>query len=135
MPTMITTTAARPHWLRALWLTAGVVALLVGGVGVFVPLLPTTPFVLLSAFCFSRGCVRCENWLLAHPRLGPLVRDWRAERAVPLRAKQWASVMMVFGCAVAWLHLPAPWQWTSVPMCGVVAAWLWSLPTRQAGRR
>jgi len=74
-----------------------------------VPLLPTTPFVLLSAFCFSRGCVRCENWLLAHPRLGPLVRDWRAERAVPLRAKQWASVMMVFGCVVAWLHLPAPW--------------------------
>ncbi len=69
MPAMTTTAAARPHWLRALWLTAGVVALLVGGVGVFVPLLPTTPFVLLSAFCFSRGCVRCENWLLAHPRL------------------------------------------------------------------
>jgi hypothetical protein len=43
--------------------------------------------------------------------------------------------MMVFGCVVAWLQLPAPWQWTSVPMCGVVAAWLWSLPTRQAGRR
>jgi hypothetical protein len=43
--------------------------------------------------------------------------------------------MMVFGCVVAWLQLPAPWQWTSGPMCGVVAAWLWSLPTRQAGRR
>lgn len=121
-----------PAWIRVLWLGAGTLALLLGVLGIFLPLLPTTPFVLLSAFCFARGCLRCEAWLLAHPRLGPIVRDWRAERAVPLRAKQLASVMMVIGCAVAWPQLPNPWQWAPPLLCAAVAAWLWSLPTRRA---
>jgi hypothetical protein len=101
-----------------------------GIVGIFVPLLPTTPFVLLAAWCFSRGCARCEAWLLAHPRLGPIVQDWRTRRAVPLRAKQLATVMMALGCAVAWAKLPAPWHWVPLVACTGVATWLWRLPTR-----
>ena len=61
----------RPRWQRVLWAAAGVLALVTGLVGIFVPLLPTTPFVLLAAFCFSRGSERCERWLLEHPRFGP----------------------------------------------------------------
>jgi uncharacterized membrane protein YbaN (DUF454 family) len=133
MPSMQTDRPRHPAWMRTLWLGAGALALLLGVIGAFVPLLPTTPFVLLSAFCFSRGCMRCEAWLLAHPRLGPIVRDWRAERAVPLRAKQLASVMMVIGCVIAWPQLAAPWQWAPVLVCAAVAAWLWSLPTRRVG--
>jgi uncharacterized protein len=122
----------RPAWQRALWALAGSLALVTGIVGIFLPLLPTTPFVLLAAFCFSRGSVRCERWLVEHPRLGPIVRDWRAERAIPLRAKQLATVMMAFGSAWAAWQLPGRYGWIPAACCAGVAAWMWSLPTRQA---
>jgi len=107
------------------------VALATGVVGIVLPLLPTTPFVLLAAFCFARGSERYEHWLLTHPRFGPMVQDWRAHRAVPLRAKQLAWAMMVLSSAIAWWVLPAHVRWIPAASCAVVAAWLWSLPTRR----
>jgi uncharacterized membrane protein YbaN (DUF454 family) len=120
----------RPRWQRVLWSAAGALALITGIVGIFVPLLPTTPLVLLAAFCFSRGSARCERWLLEHPRFGPMVRDWRARRAVPLRAKQFATVMMAAGSTWAALTLPPPVAWLPGLVCTAVAVWLWRLPTR-----
>lgn len=117
-------------WQRALWLAAGGLALAIGIVGIFVPLLPTTPFVLLAAWCFSRGSARCERWLLEHPRFGPMVRDWRRHRAIPLRAKQLATVMMSLGSLWAWWLLPQAWGWLPAACCAIVAVWLWRLPTR-----
>jgi len=122
--------AERARWQRVLWATAGALALVTGLVGIFVPLLPTAPFVLLAAFCFSRGSERCERWLLEHPRFGPLVRDWRERRAVPLRAKQLATVMMALGSVWAALTLPARVAWLPAVVCTAVAVWLWRLPTR-----
>ena len=121
----------RPTWQRVLWLLAGGVSLLLGIAGIFLPLLPTTPFVLLAAACFSRGSTRCEAWLLEHPRFGPMVRDWREHRAVPLRAKQIALVMMTIGSLMAAFTLPRlPWQ--PALCCAAVGWWLWHLPTREA---
>lgn len=133
MPAMTRPTAIvpseRPHWQRVLWLLAGALSLLTGIVGIFVPLLPTTPFVLLAAFCFSRGSLRCEAWLLNHPRFGPMVRDWRANRAIPLRAKQLATVMMAIGSAWAWWVMPARFGWLPALLCAAVASWMWRLPS------
>ena len=117
-----------------LWLLAGALSLLTGIVGIFLPLLPTTPFVLLAAFCFARGSVRCEAWLLNHRRFGPMVRDWRAKRAIPLRAKQLATLMMAFGSAWAWWVMPARYGWLPALLCAAVAAWMWSLPTAAPSR-
>jgi len=117
-------------WLRALWLGAGALALATGVIGIFLPLLPTTPLVLLAAFCFSRGCARCERWLLAHPRLGPMVRDWRATRAIPLRAKQTAWVMMAIGSVWAAVVLPLAIAWLPAVCCTAVGVWMARLPTR-----
>lgn len=103
-------------------------SLALGIAGVFLPLLPTTPFVLLAAFCFSRGSERVERWLVEHPRFGPMVRDWRARHAVPRRAKQLATVMMLVGSAWAWWVLPGPWRWLPALCCTAVATWLWRLP-------
>ncbi len=118
------------HTRRALWLVAGWLALLLGIVGIFLPLLPTTPFVLLAAFCFSRGSETWERWLLRHPRYGPIVKNWREHRAVPLRAKQLATIMMALSSVWSWWILPPQWGWLPAACCAVVATWLWSLPNR-----
>jgi len=127
------------RWQRPLWLLAGGLSLLVGVIGIFLPLLPTTPLVLLAAYCFSRGSKRWEAWMLAHPRFGPMVRDWRENRAVPLRAKQFATVMMAISSVATWWVIPSPWRWAPGVCCLMVALWLWSLPTaaprpREAGK-
>ena len=119
---------------RALWLLGGWLALVIGLIGLFLPLLPTAPFVLLAAWCFSRGSPRVERWLLEHPRLGPIVRDWRAHRAVPLPAKQFATAMMTISSIGALFLLPMPWAWLPAVACTGAAVILWRLPTRQVGR-
>ena len=123
------TAASGRSWQRALWIAAGAASLLLGVIGIALPLLPTVPFVLLAGFCFSRGSPRCERWLLEHPRLGPPLRAWRAHRAVPLRAKRWAIGSMAIGSALAGWLLPAPWRWMPAACCAAVAIWLWRLPT------
>jgi uncharacterized protein len=122
----------RPRWQRILWAAAGALALVIGLAGIFVPLLPTTPFVLLAAFCFSRGSTRWERWLLEHPRFGPIVRDWRERRAVPLRAKQFATVMMAASSLWAAFVMPPRVAWLPALACTAVAVWLWRLPTRRS---
>lgn len=125
----------RPRWQRWIWMLCGAVCLGTGIVGIVLPLLPTTPFVLLAAYCFSLGSVRYETWLLAHARFGPMVRDWRANRAVPLRAKQIASVMMLLSSMAAWWVLPVHLAWIPGAWCAAVALWLWRLPNAPSRSR
>jgi uncharacterized protein len=77
--------------------------LAVGIVGLFLPLLPGTLFLIVAGACFTRSSPRFEAWLLAHPRFGPPVRAWRATGSVPRRAKVFAAVSL----AVSWLILLA----------------------------
>lgn len=121
----------RPRWQRALWATAGLVALATGIVGAFLPLLPTTPLVLLAAFCFSRSSARLERWLVEHRHFGPMILDWRARRAIPRRAKQLAWTMMALGSAWAWWVMPAHLGWLPAAICAAVGLWMWRLPDRE----
>ena len=122
--------SSRPHWQRVLWGTAGALALAAGIVGIFLPVLPTTPFVLLAAFCFSRSSARAEAWMLNHPRFGPMVRNWRQHRAVPLRAKQFAWVMMALSSVWAWWAMPPLLGWLPGLICLAVGVWMYRLPSR-----
>jgi uncharacterized protein len=116
---------------RGLWLAAGFGALVLGAIGIVLPLLPTVPFVILAAFCFSKGSQRWERWMLEHPKLGPIVRDWREHHAVPLRAKQLATLMMACSCAGTYFFVPLRFAWIPTAVCTGVAIWLWRLPTRR----
>jgi len=134
MPPAASPLRLRPRWQRVLWLLAGGTSLLLGLIGIFLPLLPTTPFVLLAAFCFARGSPRVEAWLLNHRHFGPMVRNWRSDRVIPLRAKQLASTMMFIGSAWALWVMPARIGWLPVLVCAGVAAWMWQQPSRPRQR-
>lgn len=123
-----TTVREAALWRRLPWLLGGGLSLLLGVIGIFLPLLPTTPFVLLAAFCFARGSVRYEAWLVAHPRFGPMIRQWRTSRAVPLRAKQAAWTMMAISSIISALIMPRL-PWLPALCCAAVGLWLWRLPT------
>lgn len=73
-------------------------------VGVFVPGLPTTPFVLLAAWAASRGSRRLHDWLSDHPRLGPPLRDWRDQRAIAPRARLLALGFLALSWALMYLR-------------------------------
>lgn len=77
-----------------LWAGLGLLSLGVGLVGIVVPLLPTTPLLLLSAFCFARGSPRLNRWLNEHPRLGPPLEQWRKHGAISARGKRNAILLM-----------------------------------------
>lgn len=73
----------------------GIVSLALGIAGIFLPLLPTTPLLLLSAWLFVRSSPRLYSWLINHPRLGPYIKNFRENHAIPLRVKV-VSVSMVW---------------------------------------
>ncbi len=119
---------------RPLLAAAGVLALALGVLGVVLPGLPTTPFVLLAAACFAKASPRLHQWLLHHRWLGPLVRDWEAHRSLPLRVK-WLSTttMAVMVLLSAWRLHTLPWAQAAVLCLGAVGAWVvWRIPTRTA---
>ena len=90
-------------WRRHLWLAGGHVALALAIAGAFLPVLPTTPFLLLAATCYSRGSERLERWLLTHPRFGPPLVAWREGGVIAPRAKALAVALIVAsGVGVAW---------------------------------
>ena len=79
---------------RLLWNAAGFVALAVAGIGVVLPLLPTTPLVLLAAFAFGKGSPQFRDRIEAHHLFGPPLQDWKARGAISRRAKVAACSVM-----------------------------------------
>lgn len=90
----------RHAWLRWLLLGIGWISVALGVIGIFLPILPTTPFLLLAAACFVRSSRRVYVWLVTHPRLGPWIRDYLDGHGIPLKAKvyaiglMWASILL-----------------------------------------
>ena len=114
-----------------IWRTLAMLCLLLGLVGVFVPGLPTVPFMLLAAWAGSKGWPALETWLLNHPRHGPPIRRWRDHRAVPRRAKWLASASMVVSVLlIALSTAPVALKVGSALLLASVAWWLWLRPER-----
>lgn len=88
--------------MRFLWLAAGLVFTALGIVGAFLPVMPTTVFLLAAAACFARSSPRLHGWLLGHPVFGPPIRNWEEHGAISRPAKRLAvgSMVAVFGLSV-----------------------------------
>ncbi|WP_290651229.1 YbaN family protein [Aquisalimonas sp.] len=92
---------------RWLWRALGMTAVAIGALGTVVPLLPTTPFLLVAAWAFARGSERWRLWLLNHPRFGPAIRSWQTQRAIPRKVK-WIGIASVIASLLIaiWMQLP-----------------------------
>lgn len=123
-----------PTRFRWAWLLLAYVSLALGVVGIFLPGLPTTVFVLIAAFAASRGSERLHRYLLEHPRFGPTIRDWQMYGAVSRRGK-WAATLTMLVCAAVLLAIMFSvathrWWMTALPIVcmAVVGVWLWRRP-------
>jgi uncharacterized protein len=94
---------ARSRAKRIFLLTAGTIFLVVGVIGIVLPLLPTTPFLLLAAGCYLRSSARFYNWLLGTRWLGDYIRNYLEGRGIPLRAKLFSIFLLwvTIGCSAA----------------------------------
>lgn len=103
--------------MRLLWVAFGWGCVGLAVLGAVLPVLPTTPFLLLAAWAFHRGSPRWARWLEAHRLFGPLLRDWREHRVIPRHAKVAAVSMMA--ASLAYLAL---WSTVSAAAVAVIAA-------------
>lgn len=117
--------------MRLFFNIAGVAALLLAILGIFLPLLPTTPFLLLASACFARGSARLHGWLLSHRVFGEYLRNFEAGRGIPLKAKVVATVLLWVSLLGALRRLEHPALQGLVLLTGVcVSTYLWRyLPT------
>jgi uncharacterized membrane protein YbaN (DUF454 family) len=98
-------------------------------VGAFVPLLPTVPFLLLSAFGFARSSERLHHWILSHRIFGPPISDWRERGVVGRRAKSAATVSILASLAVSLAIALDPWLIAlQALILGLVSLFLWTRP-------
>ncbi len=97
----------RSAMTRFFWFCIGLIALALAFVGVALPLLPTTPFLLVAAFAFARSSSRMHAWLINHKAFGPLIENWRQHGAISNRAKTMAVVSLVAVFMLSlWLKAP-----------------------------
>lgn len=127
---------ARTPLARALWVSVGSLCVGLAGLGVVVPGLPTTPFLILATACYARSSERLTRRLLDHRLFGPLIRDYRAGRGIPFRAKVLALVTMTaFSGYALGPGMPAHLVWPRIVVAAAAifgALYILSLPTRRA---
>ena len=113
--------------VKTLFVVLGALSLLLGLVGIFVPLLPTTPFLLLAAALWVRSSPKLYAWLLAHRRLGPYIRNFRENRAIPLRAKILSVTLLWATLLYCIFFLVAEWWWAQLALLAVAVGVTWHI--------
>jgi uncharacterized membrane protein YbaN (DUF454 family) len=123
--------------MRVLFVLLGSACVAIAIAGLFLPLLPATPFVLLAAACYGRASRRFYNALLNTPAFGPAILEWRAHRSIPYRVKLVAIATMViaFGASIAFFVEPAGLQAALAGCALLLALWLYRIPSRDAPGR
>lgn len=122
----------RSRWVRACFLVLGSLALALGVLGIFLPLLPTTPFVLLAAACYARGSHRFYEWLLSNRTFGPIIMEWERHRSIPYRTKITAIALMSTTLAISIVFFVEPlWLKSALAAMGLaLAIWMYRIPSR-----
>lgn len=119
---------------RLIYAGLGVTFLVIGIIGIFLPLLPTTPFLLLAAACFARASRRMHHWLLNHAVFGAIVLEWRQHHAIPWQAKRFGLLLMVASMTASIVLFLTDWRVRlALAIFGVALSLvLWRIPSRDA---
>lgn len=129
----------KPHTLglRPLFAGLGAAFTALGVAGIFLPMLPATPFLLLAAACFARASTRIYNWLLNHALLGPVILEWRRHQAIPYRTKIVAIALMALSMTASMVFFLDDGRVRLAMGVGglVLAVLLWRIPSRDAPQR
>lgn len=129
--------SGRSRLLRYVWIVIGILMIGIGAVGILLPGVPTTVFVLVAVWAFTKGNPKWAARLETHPVFGPLIEDWRQHRAIPASAKIMAVSMMATSLLALFLWSPLPFYgivFIGVAM-GLVAAWILCCPTARPSDR
>lgn len=105
-----------------------------GVLGVFLPVLPTTPFMLLAAACFARSSRRIHHWLLNNPTFGPIIDEWHTYRSIPYRAKRIALLLIALSFGVSIAFFVSGWlAKLAMGISGLaLGIWIARIPSRDA---
>lgn len=117
--------------MRAVYFVLGLVCLILGLIGIVVPGMPTTVFILLAGYFWARSSRRFYAWLLAHRLFGRMIINWQTHRAIPRFAKYLAWSMMSLSTIILFFKLPSQWQWATWLLAAVslgVGIWMARLP-------
>lgn len=115
--------------IRALWIALAAISFSIGVVGAFLPLLPTTVFMLIAVYCASKGSPRFEAWIRSRHYVGPLLVNWEQERAIPRRAKLAAVSMIALSALITGWSLGPGWtRWGVIALLVLIALWLATRP-------
>src|SRR6056300_1886782 len=107
--------------LRSVLITIGLVSTGLAVLGIFLPLLPTVPLLLLAAACFARSSERFHSWLLQHPHLGPMIRGYLEGQGIPLRSKIFSISLLWLTISVSVLLLTTP-LWVKITLLVIGSA-------------
>jgi len=125
--------APLPLVARWLFLALALLSLALGVIGIFLPVLPTVPFILLSAWAAAKGSPRLLAWLEGHTAFGPMLTEWRRGGMVRRRAKWTATVVMSASAALMLVMVPTRWiALLAIGCMACVLAWLWRRPEELA---
>jgi uncharacterized protein len=114
---------------RYVLISCGVILVIIGLIGIIVPGLPTTIFLILAAACFAESSPRLHQKLLEHPWFGPIIDNWQKNKSIPLRAKQLAILMIVLSYLYTWYSVESlAFRLLIAAMLFVVVIYLLRLP-------
>lgn len=94
---------------RGFFLIAGLLSLLLGMIGIVLPILPTVPFILLSAYCFARSSQRLHHWLMTHPWFSDALMNWQENKAIRKGLKKKAYIVSMLSFSVSIFFTPIFW--------------------------
>lgn len=113
---------------RSLYLIAGFISIGLAVIGAILPVMPTTAFVILAAYCFARSSPKLEARLIEHPRFGPHIVRWRENGAISRPGKRAAAAAFAVSIVIALIFAPFPWSLAPVVAAVVIGGWIWTRP-------